>query len=138
MPKASKTTASIRQEIPGAVSLSENFPGGWTVNFESETADVDTTEVNKSMPGGTCPTRHLGYVIKGEITYRTANGDETFVTGDAYLVEPGHTSLVKAGTEYIEFSPTEQQTETYAKTVAYWSDIAVAELKYGVQAPFGS
>lgn len=65
MAKASKETASRRQEIPGAVSLSEDFPGGWTVNFETETADVDTTPFYDHLPDKQCQTMHLGYVLKG-------------------------------------------------------------------------
>lgn len=123
MPKASRSTASVRQEIPGAVSRSENFPGGWTVNFESEHQDVDTSSYSTDLPGGKCQTPHLGYVIAGTIVYRTANGDETFAAGDAYYVEPGHTSFVHAGTEYVEFSPTEQQTSTYAHAVGSWRQL---------------
>lgn len=120
MPKASKSTASIRQEIPGAVSLTENFDTGWTVNFETETADVDTISYSKGLPGGQCQTPHLGYVIAGRITYRTSRGDEVFEAGDAYHVEPGHTSLVEAGTEYVEFSPTDLQVQAYRATGTSW------------------
>lgn len=34
---------------------------------------------------------------------------------------PGHTSFVHEGTEYIEFSTTREQTETYARVVDYWA-----------------
>lgn len=120
MPKASRTTASVRQEIPGAVSLSEHFPGGWTVNFESEHEDVDTASYAEGLPGGRCQTPHLGYVITGRIIYRTDQGEEVFEAGDAYSVAPGHTTFVHAGTEYVEFSPTEQQTRTYEHAVGSW------------------
>ncbi len=136
MPKASKSTASVRHEIPGAVSLSENFPNGWTVNFETETADVDTTEMNKGLPGGRCQTRHLGYVISGRITYRTATGDEVIEAGEAYSIEPGHNSFVEAGTEYVEFSPTEQHTAVYEHAVASWRQVVDSgDLRHWVVAP---
>lgn len=124
MPKASRKTASIRQEIPGAVSLTEDFGLGWTVNFEHETADVDTTESNKGLPNDQCQTPHLGYVIAGRITYRTNHGDEVFEAGDAYQVEPGHTSFVQAGTEYVEFSPTDLQVSTYRHVTNHWDKLA--------------
>lgn len=121
MAKASKDSASRRQEIPGAVSLSEDFPDGWTVNFETETADVDTTDFYEHLPNKQCQTMHLGYVLKGTIRYRTAQGEEVFNAGDAYYVAPGHTSFVHEGTEYVEFSPTRDQTETYQRVVDYWA-----------------
>jgi hypothetical protein len=46
------------------------------------------------------------------VTYKTATGEETFETGDAYYVPPGHTPVLYAGTELIEFSPTEQLQRT--------------------------
>ncbi len=123
MPKASESTAGVTQQIPGAVSRSENFPGGWTVNFETETDDVDTTEQNRSLPNGQCQTFHLGYVIEGQIVYRTNEGDETFGAGDAYIVQPGHNSLVSAGTRYVEFSPTREQVKNYEHAVTSWTGL---------------
>ena len=59
------------------------------------------------MPGSP-----LGYVLNGKVTFKTASGEETFVTGDAYYIPPGHTPVLYAGTEIIEFSPTEQLDAT--------------------------
>ena len=123
MPKASRETASVLQEIPGAVSRSENFPDGWTVNFETVTEDVDTAAQTARLPGGLCPTAHLGYVLTGSITYRGRHGEETFTAGEAYSVEPGHTAFVTAGTEYVEFSPTEEQVATYRHAVDTWQGL---------------
>lgn len=120
MPKASKHTAQRRQEIPGAVSVSTDFPNGWTVNFETETEDVDTTPFYQHLPNQQCQTPHMGYVIAGEIRYRTSSGEEVFRSGDAYFVPAGHTSVVLAGTDYVEFSPSEKQTETYQHVVDHW------------------
>jgi quercetin dioxygenase-like cupin family protein len=50
-------------------------------------------------------------VIRGKITYRFADHDETYTAGDAYYVPPGHTPLLHAGCEIVEFSPTEQVRE---------------------------
>jgi hypothetical protein len=46
------------------------------------------------------------------LTYKTADGEETFETGDAYYVTPGHTAVLYAGTEIVEFSPTRELQET--------------------------
>ena len=36
----------------------------------------------------------------------------TFETGDAYYVPPGHTPVLYAGTEVVEFSPTKELQAT--------------------------
>jgi hypothetical protein len=46
------------------------------------------------------------------VTFKTASGEESFETGDAYYVPPGHTPVLYAGTEIVEFSPTEQLQQT--------------------------
>ena len=55
---------------------------------------------------------HWGYVISGKVTFQSANGEETFETGDAYYVPPGHTPRLYANTEVIEFSPTDELQHT--------------------------
>jgi hypothetical protein len=51
-------------------------------------------------------------VIAGKLVYHTADGDETFTAGDAYYVGPGHTPELFAGTEVVEFHPTEELAKT--------------------------
>ncbi len=46
--------------------------------------------------------------------YRYADHDEVFEAGDAYYGAPGHLPLLFAGTELIEFSPTEALAQTMA------------------------
>lgn len=50
--------------------------------------------------------------IKGKVSFKSADGEETFETGDAYYVPPGHTPVLYAGTEIVEFSPTEELQRT--------------------------
>jgi hypothetical protein len=54
----------------------------------------------------------MGYVIKGKVAFRSQGGEEVFTTGDAYHVGPGHTPVLYAGTEVVEFSPTEELGHT--------------------------
>jgi hypothetical protein len=54
----------------------------------------------------------MGYVIKGKVAYRSGEGEEVFETGDAYYVAPGHSPILYAGTEVVEFSPTEELGRT--------------------------
>ena len=112
MPKASKITASESVEMDGYEGHFENFNDGYTVGFETYTADADLTPLFAGLPNDRCQCAHWGYVIKGKVTFKTASGDETFETGDAYYVGPGHTPILYAGTEVVEFSPTAELQET--------------------------
>ncbi len=46
------------------------------------------------------------------MSFETADGEETFETGDAYYMPPGHTPVLFAGTEIVEFSPTKELQQT--------------------------
>lgn len=107
MPKASKITASDSMVIEGYEGHFESFDGGYTVGFESYTEDADLAPLFVGLPDDRCQCAHWGYVVQGKVTFKTATGEETFETGDAYYVGPGHTPVLYAGTEVIEFSPTE-------------------------------
>lgn len=112
MPKASKTSASETVEVEGYEGHLEALEGGYTVAFEKYTADADLADFFKGLPDDKCQAPHWGYVIAGKVTFKTASGDETFETGDAYYVAPGHTPVLFAGTEIVEFSTTEQLQQT--------------------------
>jgi hypothetical protein len=112
MPKASKATASDSMQVEGYEGHFENFDGGYTVGFETYTADADMAELFRGLPDDRCQCEHWGYVIKGKVSFKTADGEETFETGDAYYVGPGHTPVLYAGTEIVEFSPTKELQQT--------------------------
>jgi glyoxylate utilization-related uncharacterized protein len=112
MPKASKATASDSVLVEGYEGHFENFDGGYTVGFETYTADADMADLFKGLPDDRCQCEHWGYVIKGKVSFKTADGEETFETGDAYYVPPGHTPVLYAGTEVVEFSPTRELQQT--------------------------
>ena len=101
MPKASKTTASESVELEG-----------YTVGFETYTQDADLTPFFRGLPDDRCQCEHWGYVIEGKVSFKTADGEETFETGDAYYVPPGHTPVLYSGTQIVEFSPTHKLQET--------------------------
>jgi hypothetical protein len=112
MPKASKTSASETVEMEGYEGHVESFEGGYTVAFETYTADADLAEFFKGLPDDKCQAPHWGYVLTGKVTFKTSSGEETFATGDAYYVPAGHTPVLYADTEIVEFSPTEQLQQT--------------------------
>lgn len=112
MPKASKATASETVEVPGYEGHLEDLEGGYTVAFERYTEDADLAPAFAGLPDDRCQCEHWGYVITGSITFRTATGEETFDAGDAYYVLPGHTPVLRKGTEVVEFSPTMELRRT--------------------------
>jgi hypothetical protein len=111
MPGASKETASESMEVEGYEGHFERV-GEYTVAFETYTADSDLTPFFKGLPDDRCQCPHWGYVVKGRLTYKTADGEETFETGQAYYAPPGHTPVLYADTEVVEFSPTEELQRT--------------------------
>jgi len=86
MPSASKQSASESVELEGYEGHFEHFPDGYTVGFETYTQDADLS--------------------------RFAGRDETYEAGDAYYAPPGHTPVLFAGAEIVEFSPTEELQRT--------------------------
>jgi hypothetical protein len=112
MPKASRQTASEHESVPGYEGHFEHFAGGWTVGFETYTEDADLAPYFKGLPDDECPCEHMGYVIKGKVAFRFGDQEEVFEAGDAYFVAQGHTPMLYAGTEVVEFSPTEDLGRT--------------------------
>ncbi|HSJ20630.1 MAG TPA: cupin domain-containing protein [Nocardioidaceae bacterium] len=112
MSKASKTTASETFEVEGYEGHLEAMKEGFTAAFEKYTADADLSPYLRGLPDDKCQCAHWGYVLTGKVTFKTADGEETFEAGDAYYVAPGHTPVLYAGTELVEFSPTEELERT--------------------------
>jgi len=83
-----------------------------TVGFESDSEEADMAPLFVELPDDRCQCSHFGYVKKGSVTYRTADGEETFHAGDAYVVGPGHMPVLHPGTELVEFSPTAELNPT--------------------------
>ena len=114
MPKASIATASEHLEVEGYEGHFENFEGGYTVGFETYTADADLSELFKGLPDDHCQCPHWGVVLKGKLKFMSPDGDTTIEAGEAYYMPPGHLPYLYAGTEVIEFSPTKELHETLA------------------------
>ena len=111
MPKASKETASQVEEMGVLESRSEEL-GGYTVEFTTFREDADATPFFKGLPDDRCQSPHWGYVIKGAVTFMYADREESYNAGDAYYGPPGHIPRVRAGSEIVEFSPTEEYRRT--------------------------
>ncbi|HXH95634.1 MAG TPA: hypothetical protein VNH40_00360 [Gaiellaceae bacterium] len=111
MPQASKTTASQVESMEGFEGRYEEL-GGYTVGFESYSADMDAAPIFQGLPDDRCQCPHWGYVVKGKIGFRYADREETYEAGDAYYAPAGHTPILYDGGEVVEFSPTDQLGQT--------------------------
>jgi hypothetical protein len=86
--------------------------GGNTVEFGKFKQVVDPAPLFKGLPDDRCQCPHWGYVIKGRLRYRFKDHEEVYEAGDAYYVSPGHTPVLEAGVEYVEFSPSAELAKT--------------------------
>ena len=87
--------------------------GGYTVGFETYTADADLAPLFAGLPDDRCQCAALGLRLKGKVKFTFADGhEEIYEAGDAYYAPPGHTPTLYAGTEIVEFSPTERLQQT--------------------------
>jgi hypothetical protein len=111
MAKASKASASEHVQLEGFEGHYAEL-GATTVGWETYTVDADLTPLFKGLPDDRCQCEHWGYVFEGKLVFHTAEGEEEFVSGDAYAVGPGHTPSIFAGTSLVEFSPTDRLNET--------------------------
>ena len=112
MPKVSKASASQVEVVEGMLEDRSEDLDGYTTGFTSFMADGDPAPLFKGLPDDRCQCPHWGYVIKGKITFRFADREETYEAGDAYYAPPGHTPVVFAGNEIVEFSPTDELAKT--------------------------
>ena len=87
---------------------------GYTVAFETFRLDADPAPLFRGLPDDRCQCPHWGIVKSGSLTMRYADRDETFTAGDAYYAQPGHTPVLTAGTEIVEFSPSGLLQQTMA------------------------
>jgi hypothetical protein len=112
MPKVSKDSATQGGEFGPVTDRSEQLEG-YTVNFTSFHQDIDGTALMKGLPDDRCQCPHWGYVLSGKMVFRYADREEVFGPGDAYYAPPGHVpALSQAGTELVQFSPTEELRKT--------------------------
>ena len=66
MPKASKATAAETVEVEGYEGHLQDLDGGYTVAFETYTADADLTPYFTGLPDEQCQAAHWGYVVRGK------------------------------------------------------------------------
>jgi len=107
MPRVSRESAAQVDDHGPAVDRHEDVDG-YTIQFVSFRQDVDATPLMKGLPHDACPCPHWGYVLKGKVTYRFPEHDEVFEAGDAFYLPPAHIPLADAGSEILQFSPSDE------------------------------
>lgn len=112
VPKASRASAPQTVQIEGYEGHIEELEGGYTVAFERYSADFDLAPFFSGLPDDRCQCPHWGYVVKGKVTFRFSDREETYEAGDAYYAPPGHTPVLFDGSEIIEFSDTRELRRT--------------------------
>jgi hypothetical protein len=118
MAKASRDTATQVQEAPGFDGRYEDL-GGYVVGFERYSEDQDPGPLFQGLPDDACQCPHWGVVLSGRIDFRFTDGTtERYEAGDAYFARPGHTPVLSADTEVVEFSPSEDLAKTLEVVMA--------------------
>jgi hypothetical protein len=82
------------------------------VGFETYTQDADLSPFFSGPPNDECQCVHMGYVIKGKVAFRSGGSEEVFEAATLTTSVRGYTPILYAGTEVIEFSPTEELGRT--------------------------
>jgi hypothetical protein len=113
MPRTRKDQAPVVLDIAEVEGRYVDLDG-YTVAFEAYRVDADPAELFRGLPDDRCQCPHWGLVVSGSISFRYAAHVETYAAGDAYYAPPGHTPVVTAGSEVVEFSPTAELGRTMA------------------------
>jgi hypothetical protein len=86
--------------------------GTMTVETGIVRQSIDLSPFFKGLPDDRCQCPHWGYVLKGQLRYIFAEHEEVYSAGDTYYAPPGHTPIMEAGCEYVEFSPAHELAAT--------------------------
>jgi hypothetical protein len=107
MPKVSRESAANVIDH-GPAEEREQELDDYSVSFLSIRQGMDLAPLMKGLPDDRCQCPHWGYVFKGKLTLRFADREEVYEAGDAFYVQPGHAPEAESGTEFVQFSPTEE------------------------------
>ena len=113
MPKVSKSSTTMQDHGDHGKEWGAELDG-YSASFVEVGVDADNTPLLKGLPGDQCPCPHWGYVLKGRMWWRFDDRTEEIGPGEAFYVEPGHTSGADAGSEFVIFSPSEIYAEVNA------------------------
>jgi hypothetical protein len=85
---------------------------GYTAEFVSIRQGHSLAPMLKGLPGDSCQCPHWGYLFAGNLTVTYADHEEVYQAGDVYYMSPGHVPAAATGSEFIQFSPTDELAVT--------------------------
>jgi mannose-6-phosphate isomerase-like protein (cupin superfamily) len=88
--------------------------GPLTVEFGRTEVPFDTTPYFKGLPDDMCQCHHHGYVVQGQLRFKTKDGEIAIQAGEAFDVGPGHIPVFGPGSEWVQFTDTNEQRVTDA------------------------
>ena len=103
----SRTDLPIALEGEG-VEVRATEAGELTAGWFSLAKGVDLGPALVGLPGDLCPCPHWGYMLKGSLRMRTADGDREYRASEAFYWAPGHAPEALEDCEYVDFSPTRE------------------------------
>ena len=113
MPKVSQETASKVTDFGMGVDREERLDG-YTIQFVTVRESHSLAEFLKGLPGDRCHCPHWGFLFKGRLTVRYGEEEEVIEAGNAFYMPPGHVPAAEAGSEFVQFSPSEELDTTMA------------------------
>jgi hypothetical protein len=111
MKAVSRNDASLVIDHNGVEVRLQEIGGGMSASFIRLPEGADLEPALEGLADGSCPCPHWGYIIRGRLRMRTADGESVYEAGQAVYWTPGHVSVALEDCEYVDFSPTEQFTE---------------------------
>jgi hypothetical protein len=117
MPKMAKDDGTVVRMGP-VEDRQQDLGDGYTAQVTTFAVAMDGTLMMAGLPDNRCQCPHWGVVQAGQVTFRFADHEETFVAGDAFSVGPGHVPVYAAGTTVLSFSPTEPLRQSAAVIMA--------------------
>lgn len=101
-----RANTELAVDLDGLGKQHRAVDGGMIIALEQWEKGLDTGEMFAELPEGACQEPHWGYLVAGQVTMRyTDGGSETFTTGDAYYIRPGHNAHVDEACQIVEFTP---------------------------------
>ncbi|MGZ4931047.1 MAG: cupin domain-containing protein [Halobacteriota archaeon] len=111
--RSSKAELAVTYEGDGVI-FREMVCGAMHVEIDTFEREFDFTPLLKGLPDDMDPAPHWGYVFKGTFRFQYKDREEVYNAGDVFYAEPWHTAKVDAGTEFVMFSPEEEDQESAA------------------------
>jgi hypothetical protein len=107
-----KQDLPVTMEAPGTKMHNASGWGGMVVGYIELPAGTDFTPLLEGLPNDKCQCPHWGYVTKGAIHLRYADGaEEVTAAGEVFYRPAGHTAWVEEDTALIDFSPEKEHKE---------------------------